>query len=311
MIAERVLAIQAETKWDMPAARGKALSGQALQEWLLKKEEQAAQNAIERGVGYALLKRELGHGAFEGWLKDHGVSPRSAREVMTAARLLMTLSESNRRRAADLPNRKIQALACASAPMVEGLFADGSLDSIEDMTREQIREIVALRKQLEKKDAREAKLEQVIAEQDEALQNSRALPEVHRHVLELRRTVMDETEALRVNAHQLQTVMDRVASLPEDLEQAQLDSIVHPLMYALQGLQATVGVLMERGFDTNAHFHRDIDVLPPPMDDMEVARAQRVAADFEAQAGRRAVNRELDLSAAPKRGRGRPRKGGQ
>lgn len=298
MIAERVMALQAETKWDMPIKGGKPLRGEALQEWLLAKEDQAAQTVIERGIGFGLLKRELGHGAFEGWLSDRGISSRSTREAMQAARLLMSLSDSNRRRAADLPQRKLSILASAPAELIDDLFNSGSLDSIEQMAREQLKEIVQLRKNIEKMDQREERLNQVIAEQDEELRRNRALPKVQAHILEMRRAVLDETEALRVNTHQLQAILDQAALLPQDISQADLDSIAHPLMWALQGLHATVGALYERGFGTFNGFPIDLDIFPPLLNAPEFERMRRCAAEFISRAELRVALRQADAAAA-------------
>lgn len=308
IMAERVMVIQQETKWDLPTARGKPLVGEALDGWLDKKDDQAAVNMVERGIGYLLKKRELGHGAFQGWIKDTGRSTRGVQEAMQVARLLMGLSEQNTRRAALLPQRKLTALASAPAPLIDDLFSAGVLDDAAEMTREQLREIIQLRKRVEKQQQREDRLTQVIADQDEELRKRSALPEVHAHVLELRQAAIDETQALRANAHQLQVIMDGINVLPRDFDTAQLDSIAHPLMYALHGLHATVGALLEQGFNTFANFYPDIDVFPPQLDEAEVARALRVAAEFGQAAETRAIHRENDLAAKSKRGRGRPRK---
>jgi DNA repair exonuclease SbcCD ATPase subunit len=310
MIAERVMALKEETPWDLPVSRGKPLTGEALKAWQLKKVDQAAVGQVERGIGYALLKRELGHGGFEGWLKDNGIPLSSARADRQVAQLYLGLSTANRQRAVGLAQRKLQVLASAPPKMVEDLFDSGALDDAADMSRDQLREIIQLRKQVEKASAREARLEQVIAEQDETLRQHSALPEVQAHVLELRQAVIEETQSLRVNATQLQALMDRLDFLPRDLESAQRDAIAHPLMYALQGLQATVGAMLERGFNSFANLHADLDVFPPALEPGEIERARRLSIEFMQRAELRAVHREVDtVQPKAKRGRGRPRKG--
>ncbi len=308
MIAERVLALKEETKWDLPVSRGKPLAGEALQEWLRKKEDASAVARIERGIGYALLKRELGHGAFDGWLKDNGIPPRSAREDRQVAQLYMGLSEENRRRAAELPQRKLAALASAPAPLIDDLFNSGALDEAAALSREQLRELVNLRKEVEKQAEREDRLNEVIAQQDEELRRRRALPEPNQHLLEMRRAVLEETEALRANAHTLQSVMDRVALLPGGLEEAEIDAIVHPLMYALQGLHATTATLLERGYERFTNYQPDIGIVTPQLSQAEADAAKQQHEAFLADAEQRAVFRQADLAMQPKRGRVRPRK---
>lgn len=309
MIAERVLALKEETQWDLPVARGKPLTGDPLKDWVRKRFDTSAQAAIELGIGLTLLKRELGHGSYEGFLRDEGISPRWARERVQSARLLMLLPEANRRRAADLPQRNLVTLASAPVPIINDLFDSGALDDAADMSREQLREIVRLRKDLERQREREDNLNETIARQQEELRRVRALPEMHQAVLELRRAVVDETEALRANAHTLQAVMDQVTLLPHDMPRAEVDAIVHPLMYALQGLHATAAALFSRGYDLFADYQADVDVFPPVLEAHEAARAQQRHTDFMQAADRRAVNRQIDLAPAAKRGRGRPRKG--
>lgn len=298
LIAARVMNLQAETKWDMPVKSGKPLKGEALQEWLLSKENQAAQATVERGIGFALLKRELGHGAFEGWLKDKGISPRSAREAMQAARLLMSLSDTNVKRAALLPARKLSVLAGAPAELVDDLFNSGSLDSIEQMAREQLREIVQLRKEVEKMSAREDRLNQTITEQDDELRQMRGLPKVRAHILEMRRAVLEETAAVRTNIHQLQLILDRVAMLPSDVNRSDLDSITHPLMWAIQGAQATIISIYNRAFEIIEGLPTDIDVFPPMLAAPEMDRLRRCTAEFMSQAELRMATRQVEVAAA-------------
>ena len=308
MMAERVLALNEAAKMDLPVSRGKPLAGQALQEWLVKKEDQAATSAIERGIGYALLKRELGHGAFEGWLKDNGINLRSAQQYMKSARLLMSMSEPNARRASLLPQRKLNVLAGAPAPMVEELFGDGSLDNIEELSREQLREIVQLRKQIDSQAARQQRLEKRVSAQDEELARLRSLPEEDVKLTELRRAVLEETEALRINAHQLQAFMNIAQGLPE-LAPANRDAVVHPLMYSLQGLYATVATLYNTAYQTFEGYYPDTGVLPPQLDETEAARAQALADTFRTEAEIRAANRQADLALKPTRSRRVAKKG--
>lgn len=304
MIAERVLALKEETKWDLPVSRGKPLNGEALQEWLLKKEEQSAIASVERGVCYALLKLELGHGALEGWLKDNGISPRSSRFDRQVARLYLELSAANRKRVADLPQRKLAPLAGAPALLVDDLFDSGALDNADQMSVEQLRELVKLRKEVERQSERENRLNGLIAEQDEELRKRRALPETQQYLLEMRRTVLEELEAIRANAHTLQGMMDKITILPKDLPPHELDAIIHPLMFGLQGLHATVTALLDRGYDRYENYYPDIGVMAPGLSEEEVTAATQRHAEFLAAADRRASFRQMDLAPAPKR-RGR------
>lgn len=298
VIAQRVSALQTETNWDLPVHRGKPLAGADLDAWLLKKEDQAAVGMVERGIGYQLKKRELGHGAFQGWIKDLGLPERTVRDSMQVARLVMGLSDANRQRAAVLPHRKLQALASAPTPLIEELFDSGALDNAADMSREQLRELIALRKEVETQAEREERLNQEIAKKDEELRKRRALPEPSQHAAELRRAVLDETEALRANAYTLQMVMDKITLLPSDLPQAELDAIVHPLMYALQALHITAASLLDYGHQRCAGYHRDVDILPPPISDEEARRAIEAHEEFLAAATDRAAHRQMDLSLA-------------
>jgi len=143
------LAVGLFVTFDHPHQRLLARPAEALTEWLDNKEEAALKATVERGFGYMLLKRELGHGAFSGYIKDTGRSPRAVRREMQIARMLYDLSDAKRPRAAVLPARKQEALAAAPVPLIEEMFEDGSFDGIDDMSREEIREIIHLRKDLE------------------------------------------------------------------------------------------------------------------------------------------------------------------
>lgn len=152
-VIQRVVEIQEHTQWDLPVTRGQVLVGKSLDDWLSKKEDNNAVNLVERGIGYALKKRELGHGGFQVWVKETGRSDRSVRDAMRIAQLLIQMSEGNVQRAAMLPYRKIQVLASAPPKMVDELFAAGALDDAENMDREEIKEIIRLQKRCANLDA--------------------------------------------------------------------------------------------------------------------------------------------------------------
>lgn len=306
MIAARLSALKTETQWDLPVLNDTALAGAPLQAWLINKEVEATRSAVERGMGYMLLKRELGHGSFSGWLTDNNIAPRTAQETMRTAQLLMSLSDSNARRAAHLPQRKLDILARLPAPVVDDLFSDGSLDNIDGTSRDQLQEIVQLRKQLDNELKKNYRMSDRVAALDEEARRTRALPEQPLYMKELRRAVLEETEALRANARTLQEVMERVALLPQDTSAADIDAISHPLMYGLQGLLATAQALFDRGFDTFTSFKGDVDVFPPELDPLEVERAKRLALQFSNDTQMRARLRQVDLAPvpAPRKGKG-------
>lgn len=310
MMAERVAALSEQVSWDLPVSDGQPLSGKPLQDWVLRKEDQAAQGAVERGIGYLLCKRELGHGQFQAWLKDHGVSARSAQDAMKVAKLLMALPPEKARRVALLPHRKALALTAGKPPIIEGLFDSGVMDDIESRDPSQIREIVRLQKELEKRDERLQTAGENLDIAHAENRELRQLPEERRRVRELRRAVLEETEQLRVDAHRLQAYMDAVRMLPEDLAPAEVDSIAQPLMYALQSLHAFAGALFERGFATFEDFHADLDVFPTRLSEAEAALAARRAEEAQRDAEEREINRQtdLELQAPRRRGPGRPPK---
>jgi polyhydroxyalkanoate synthesis regulator phasin len=217
----------------------------------------------------------------------------------------MLLSDSNARRAALLPQRKLDVLARLPAPVVDDMFNEGELDGVESMTRDQLQEIVQLRKQLESRDKKITRMGDTIAEQDEQLRKQSAMPATTLYIYELRRAVLDETEALRANIASLHTIMDQVRLLPQDTSQADIDSIAHPLMYALQGVHASAGAVFERGFDEFAVFKPDMDVMPPMLDKDEAKLAQRRAREFADRVEQRDVLRKTDVAAEQSQRKGR------
>ncbi len=305
-LVNSLLSLNDDTTLDLPIHDGRALTGAALEEGTRKKEGGVAKSKIELGFFYILLKRELGHGAFEGRLKDNGAHPNTAREAMRAAFLVASLSKPNQRRAVDLVGRKLDVLTRLPAQVVDDLFNDGTLDNIDSTSRDQLQEIVQLRKQLDNELKKNDRMSDRVAALDEEARRTRALPEQPLYIKELRRAVLEETEALRANARTLQEVMERVALLPQDTSAADIDAISHPLMYGLQGLLATAQALFDKGFDTFTSFKGDVDVFPPELDTLEVERAKRLALQFSNDTQMRARLRQVDLAPvpAPRKGKG-------
>ena len=300
IITARLVSLKEDTKWDLPLARGKHLTGQPLQDWLFKKEEAATQSTVERGLGYGLLKRELGHGAFEGWLKDNGILPRTAQQAMKTAQLLMGMSDSNAKRASLLSQRKLAVLVSLPAPVIDDMFDDGTLDNIAEINREQLQEIVQLRKQLDKVQTKNDRLSVKVGEQAETIKLRNALPETELYIKELRRAVLEETEALRVNAHQVQAILDKLKMLPDDTEQADFDSIAHPLMFGLQGLHASVTQLSINAHRYLTDFKPDVDVFYPDMSKEELKRSEWQRDQFMDASHLRQKLREVDTAPAKK-----------
>jgi len=298
-LVKRFMSIKESTDIDLPIYRGKLLTGQELEVKTSKKEAGLDKSYIEMGFYYLLLKRELGHGAFGGRLKDKGVEARTAQRWMKAALLVQGVSESNATRVSHLPQRTINLIAALPAPIVDEMFDDGTLN--DDLTYGQTQEVVQLRKQLDKEYKKNDRLSERVGQLDEETRKNKALPETALYIKELRRAVLEETECLRVNSHTLQSIMDRAAMLPQDVSQAELDSVVHPLMYALQGLYATITALHDKGFDLFKDFKADVDVFPPELDKKEVANAKRLMKSFDNEAQLRDKLRQVDLAPTGKK----------
>ena len=164
-LSTRMADLKKYTKWDMPAKSGKPLAGKALDSWLDEKEQAAHINAVERGIGYLVKKYELGHGAFSAWVSTTGRGIRSVQDSIKAAQLLIGLSDSNTQRVAHLSTRKINVLAALPAAVVDDMYEDGLLDDAENIKQEDLRELVSLRKQLEKQQALRDKAEDQLAAQ--------------------------------------------------------------------------------------------------------------------------------------------------
>lgn len=147
LMTERALSVKNDVGWDVPVKRNKLLAGAELEEWIENKENQHNITLVELGFGYSAKKHELGHGLFVSWIKETGRSPRSVQEASKIARLIHSLSDSNARRAAHLPQRKMAVLASAPPALVDNLFDNDELT--EDMSREDMREIIRLNQKVE------------------------------------------------------------------------------------------------------------------------------------------------------------------
>jgi len=145
-VTEQVLNIKNDAGWDLPVKSKKILAGDLLTEWIESKENQRDICKVELGFGYAAKKRELGHGLFESWIKETGRSSRSVRSAMQIAQLLHSLSNQNAKLAAKMPQRKLTVLASATPEIVNDLL--NSNEITEDMSREELREIIDLNKKV-------------------------------------------------------------------------------------------------------------------------------------------------------------------
>jgi len=145
-MTDQALAIKNDVGWDLPVKRNKLLAGAELDNWIDDKENQSNITKVELGFAYAAKKRELGQGLFTSWIKETGRCPRNVRQASQVAQLIHSLSDTNRRRASAMPQRKLAVLASTTPEIVNDLLDNNEVT--EDMSREQIREIIDLNKKV-------------------------------------------------------------------------------------------------------------------------------------------------------------------
>lgn len=307
-VIARIIEIQGHTQWDLPVTRGKALTGKNLDDWLSKKEDAAAVSRVERGLGYALKKRELGHGAFQAWIKETGRSDRSVRECMQIAQMLIQLSHGNVKRAAHLQQRQLTVLASAPPKMVDELFETGALDSVEQMNREQLREIIQLQKRCANL---EANLETAEARLHAQRRTTKQLWPASVVNCRMESSVLSEqaiaaVHAMRTEMQSLLTAGDLAGSKGE--RAVQMRAAIGPLYTNLMGIAAELHAMI-RQVQTNFEDllpkqSTDVDMLT--IDECEVHASHRdmmlqtMANDSIARRSARAARGDV------KRERGRP-----
>lgn len=307
-VIARIVEIQGHTQWDLPITRGKALTGKSLDDWLSKKEDVAAVSRVERGLGYALKKRELGHGAFQAWIKETGRSDRSVRECMRIAQMLIQLSHANAQRATHLQQRQLSVLASAPPKMVEALFDAGALDNAEHIDREQLKEIIQLQKRCANL---EANLETAEARLHAQRRTTKQLWPASVVNCRMESSVLSEqaiaaVHAMRTEMQALLTAGDLANSKGE--RAVQMRAAIGPLYTNLMGVAAELHTMI-RQVQTNFEDllpkqSTDVDMLT--IDECEVHASHRdmmlqtMANDAIARRSARAARGEV------KRGRGRP-----
>lgn len=306
VVHERLALIGGSVAWDLPQSAEAPLQGESLRQWCTERSDRVSQHTAELGVGLWLVKRELGHGAYLGWLKEAGIPQQRASEAVTLARLLMGAEPAAVPVLSALPQRKLLALAPGGQDLIAALTQDGTLAEIPAMDRDSIRALV--RERLETQRLRE-QLDDVVAQRDAAADQARILAGQHprdRRLSGLRLAALEEIERLRSTALALARIARELAAIPEGVDDIGYQEACHATVYALQGLQAIVDRGVSDGYALQATYDPN-DRLPPPLLSPEEERRVRDwAAQFLAEADLRHGARAAAATEIP-----RGRKGGR
>ena len=114
----------------LPVHAGQALRGADLDAWIDGAENDHALRMVGRGVAYLLKQQELPGNAFSGWLKDRGISRRTAYSCIGVAKMYAQLDPEVVLRVAQLPARKQVPLATLPICVIERLSDEGDLEAL-------------------------------------------------------------------------------------------------------------------------------------------------------------------------------------
>jgi hypothetical protein len=256
------------------------------------------------GLGLWLAKREMGQGAFVGWLREAGIPERSANDAMQLARLIFGAPAAAVPTLTALPRRKLAALAPGGQQLLEALVQDGTMAEIPAMDRDSIRALV--RERAETAALRE-RVDEIARQRDEALKTVRsqaALPTASRRLQALRLAALEEIERLRSTALAMRLIVDELVHHPAGVDDLGYDAACHVIVYGLQGLQALVDRGINDGYALQQHYTPGDRVPQPLMSAEEEARVRDWAAQFLADADLRNSARVAAASedAAPGKG---------
>jgi hypothetical protein len=284
MVGER-LALMAETvDWDLPAAHGQPLQGEPLRDWCVQRQDRVAQHLTELGLGLWLAKREMGQGGFLGWLAEAGIPQRTANDAIQLARLLIGAVAAAVPLLTQLPRRKLQALAVGGQQLIEALTQDGTLAEVSEMTREEIRSLVAERLETARLRERVDALTETLHDAQETTRRLAALPTASRRLSALRLAMLEEIERLRSTALAMQRITTELIHHPADLDELGYDEACHATVYGLQGLQALVDRGINDAYALQQHYTPGERVPAPLMSADEERRVRDWAAQFLADA---------------------------
>jgi hypothetical protein len=282
--AERLALVAESTDWDLPQAEGRPLQGEPLRDWCAQRHDLTNRHLTELGLGLWLAKKELGHGAFLGWLQEAGIPNRTAQDAIQLARLIFGAPPAAVATVTALPRRKLQALAPGGQMLLEALTQDGTLAEVPAMKREEIRALVQER--IETQRLRE-RLDAICEQRDALIAKQRelaALPAPNRRLAALRLSALEEIERLRATGLALHRIVTELQGLPPGLDEPGYDAACHALVYALEGLQSLTDRALADGYGLREHYTATDRMPPPLMTDEDAHRAREWANRFLAEA---------------------------
>lgn len=307
LAAERLALVAESTDWDLPQVAGRPLQGETLRDWCAQRHDLTNRHLTELGLGLWLAKKELGHGAFLGWLQEVGIPNRTAQDGIQLARLIFGAPPAAVATVTALPKRKLQALAPGGQMLLEALTQDGTLAEVPAMSREDIRALV--RERIETQRLRE-RLDAICEERDDLAQQQRALaalPAPNRRLAALRLSALEEVERLRATGLALHRIVTELQATSPTLDEPGYDAACHALVYALEGLQSLTDRALADGYGLREHYTATDRMPPPLLSEEEQRRAREWASRFLAEAdlrhGTRVAAASLDEMKPVRRGK--------
>lgn len=279
----------------------KPLRGHELDAFIGRIRDSQAKNILSLGLALREKREELGSAAYKVFVAEIELPPTTEYNARRVADLLQGVTEANFPRVENLSVGKMIELSRLPAPVVDRLFEDGTLAKAEELSRQQIAEIARLEKANENKERTIQSLtDQLEARNQEDQKRSRT--KRNKHLVELRRAVIDEVQALRANSESLERVMQEIDSLPEDIAHMEVHAISCHLMYGLQFLSATAQKLFHGAFDMFPDFYPDVGIPVPVLTREERDWAQSAYSVALRKLKVRAGHREVDSDHEVKEG---------
>lgn len=286
-VAERLSLIAQSVPWDLPQVDGRPLQGEALRAWAAERHDLIARHTTELGLALWMVKRELGQGAYLGWLQEAGIPQRTGQDALQLARLMFGAPDAAVPVLASLPKRKLQALAPGGQQLIEALTQDGTLAEVAEMTREEIR--ILARERAETAVLRE-RAEKLRAERDGARGEidrltGRRPPDRQTEGARLR--ALEEAARILMSAEALDEALHALRARGTDADPVGVDAAASALLHALQGVWALTGRALADTYDLLEHLRAGERMPAPILTEEESEQSRAWASAFQDEMARR------------------------
>lgn len=250
-IVERLISTGKQIDIDLPETL------EAQKDWALAKYDEHLKSGIQMGYALDVIKTQMEHGEFTGWLEASNIQARSAQRYIKIAKFISGLNSKATRvsllenktldpdqeeekeidailaRVIELPLRKQIELTKETPERIRSYFEDGLFDEVDQMNPGQIRTVIRQQKALESmidRNQRDGDQIKLLHDENQQLKNTQ---KERIQFDEMRKQLFADMEMAQGIIDRARKTFEVSKNFQQEVETEAVTAVIHPLLHLM------------------------------------------------------------------------------